>query len=278
MEHTGIIEREIDELISKNKFEDALEYIEKKMKESNDIRIISLCMYERARIEITIGKIEEGENDLSKTIDLLYYISDENFRGRLQMYIAGLYLYEGDMDNAIRMYQEAKKNLSRGSYDYLRLLNNIGEVYKRIGEIEKALKYFEKCYRESINKGHYKIGGYAAENIAEIYALREDRKKVEKFLKESLDLFKKVDDKKMINYISLALSILGNDRENAENLKDELIKMGFPHDAADAYYFFSEFAEDELRNYLLKDAVLMFSELGDGYMREKALEKMERKG
>ena len=51
MEHIALIEREIEELISSNKLEDALEYVEKKMKETNDIGVISLCMYEKAKIE-----------------------------------------------------------------------------------------------------------------------------------------------------------------------------------------------------------------------------------
>ena len=144
-------------------------------------------------------------------------------------------------DNAERLFNEGMKLYQQGTADSLRQaikkweealslyrllddkkgqaisLNNIGEVYKDLGEKQKALKYFNEARLLYIAEGDKKGQASVLNNIGEVYSALGKKQDALKYYKEALHLSRAEGDKKReatsLNNIGGIYSALGKKQD-----------------------------------------------------------------
>ncbi len=280
MEGYKEIGEEIEHMINEKKYNETLEFIDAKIKTSSDKKLLSLLLYKRGRVYYYLNRFKDVEKSLTGCLSVIDDVQDPEFKGELIFHIATLYLLMGDLDNALHLYEEVLNTLEENSYYHLIALHNIADIHKRIGNYETAMKNFKICYDKAIEYGDNPIGVYASYNIAEIYAINGDRKRAKEYIEKSIALAKKSGKRgePWIMEEEVSLSILNGDNfEKIKTIAEKIKKRGTynAHNIADTYYAFSVFSDQTTRKKLLEEAILLYSEAGDGYMRKKAIEKLE---
>ncbi len=196
-------------------------------------------------------------------------------KGRIALYIGGLFLYVGDAYNSLKFYREALKYLPECSDDYIRVIYNMGEVQKRIGNLEDAKEKFESCYSRAVRMGNVKLEVYSAENIAEMHVINGNFEEAREWLMKALKSSEKLEEERGKLIVKLAYAIMNDNEEDIEKISKRFKSMGLEHDMADIYYYYSDLASPKLRDKLLKEASFIFSDLGDGRMLSKVLNKLQ---
>jgi len=74
------------------------------------------------------------------------------------------------------------------------ILNNVGEVYRKQGQLEKAMSHYEEGARLVKEHGYFEQYGALLSNMAEIYFEEENYNEAEKLLMEAKSYFDASDD------------------------------------------------------------------------------------
>ena len=271
------LQKKVEDLVWRGKEDEALSLLDEAIGNTADKKMMVQLLLSKARIFILFKKdMDRGMENLDLALKLVEDIEDNEFRGQMLNTAAGMLLYTGDKYNAIRFYKKALENLREGSYDYLRVLNNIGEAYKRVGELEDAKKYFEMTYKMAKERNEKRIMIYTGENIGEIYALQNNWKNAEEWLNKSLKIAEEIDEERMVLYINLVFALVEGKMEEVEKIGKLMKKRGYPHELADAYYYFHIFAPKPIAESCLKEAIEIYGEIKDGSMQNAAIERLQR--
>ncbi len=271
------LQKKVEDLVWRGKEDEALSLLDEAIGNTADKKMMVQLLLSKARIFILFKKdMDKGMENLDLALKLVEDIEDNEFRGQMLNTAAGMLLYTGDKYNAIRFYKKALENLREGSYDYLRVLNNIGEAYKRVGELEDAKKYFEMTYKMAKERNEKRIMIYTGENIGEIYALQNNWKNAEEWLNKSLKIAEEIDEERMVLYINLVFALVEGKMEEVEKIGKLMKKRGYPHELADAYYYFHIFAPKPIAESCLKEAIEIYGEIKDGSMQNAAIERLQR--
>ena len=271
------LQKKVEDLVWRGKEDEALSLLDEAIGNTADKKMMVQLLLSKARIFILFKKdMDKGMENLDLALKLVEDIEDNEFRGQMLNTAAGMLLYIGDKYNAIRFYKKALENLREGSYDYLRVLNNIGEAYKRVGELEDAKKYFEMTYKMAKERNEKRIMIYTGENIGEIYALQNNWKNAEEWLNKSLKIAEEIDEERMVLYINLVFALVEGKMEEVEKIGKLMKKRGYPHELADAYYYFHIFAPKPIAESCLKEAIEIYGEIKDGSMQNAAIERLQR--
>ncbi|MEH0157762.1 tetratricopeptide repeat protein [Limibacter armeniacum] len=138
-------------------------------------------------------------------------------RGNILGRIGSIYSHLAKYDSAFHYYNAAlaiRQEIGDEegvSFSY----NNLGTLYERKGEYKKAIEYYFKDLRLSEKLGvSDQDRGVTLYNIGLVYSTLEDHKLSLKYLNQSLELRKKVGDKKGM---AVTLSALGDLYLNIEN-------------------------------------------------------------
>lgn len=110
---------------------------------------------------------------------------------------------------AARQYQAIGDNIGLG-YIY----NNIGEVYKKLNENDKALQYLFKSI--SLKQGDSASQTLTLYNIAEVYLQQNKIDEARKYIDRSLILATKHNNQRVIAFNKLGLGILERKQKNYE--------------------------------------------------------------
>jgi tetratricopeptide (TPR) repeat protein len=105
----------------------------------------------------------------------------------------------------------AKKKLETtgNMFDMCRVYNNIGDIYLKMHEFQKAKENFEKCIEIAEKTKNTRLLGYGLMNAAETCARLGELENAEKYAKEALKIFKKLDEKYMIASYYTIMGIVG---------------------------------------------------------------------
>lgn len=122
--------------------------------------------------------------------------------------IGNSYWYEGVYElaqnyylMAARQYESIGDNIGLGQ-----TYNNIGEVYKKMGDYEKALEFL--VLSADLKKNDLSTRAITLYNIAELYIILNNLPTASQFIEESLSLAIKMDDRKVIGYDYNGLGII----------------------------------------------------------------------
>ena len=273
----GEVEKIVEEKLRSGSYHEAIELIDTQISENEDKKKIAKLLILKARIFILyFSDQEKFMESVNLALNLIEDIEDKSFKAEIFNSAAGLLLYIGDDYNALKYYEKALENLNESELLYLRVLNNIGEAYKRRNELEMALKFFLKDYELGEKYGEKRILVYVAENIGEVYALKGEWKKALEWIEKAYKIAKEIGEDRMIHYMDLINAIKEGNREKMENLEKIMRKRGELHEIADAFFYFHPIASPEFQEELLNKAALLFAEIKDGKMHNASLERLEK--
>ncbi len=254
---------------------EALHKVEEFISTEGNLDILSQLLVLKARIEILyLQDVESGLESLSKALNLAEEIGDRVLKARIFNSAAGIMLFMGDSHNALQFYRKALENMKEGEYDYLRVLNNIGETYKRMLRLDRALEYFTLTQNIAEKYGVKRVLAYALENTGEIHAIKGNWEEAKKWIEKAYSVAREIDEMRLIRYVELIYSVVNGDIEKIEKLEKEMKENGEFHEIADAYYYFHRFAPPEIREKLLNKAAIIFAEIKDGSMHNAAVKKL----
>lgn len=123
------------------------------------------------------------------------------------------YWYEGVYEIAQSYYLAAARQYGsiNDSVGLAQMYNNIGEVYKKLGQYDKSLEY--QLLSIELNKSDLKGKRLTLYNIGEIYiGLREYDKAID-YLNRALDIAKLSNDKRVIAYCYWSYGIIRADQK-----------------------------------------------------------------
>ncbi|NBW38211.1 MAG: hypothetical protein EBR30_24960 [Cytophagia bacterium] len=124
------------------------------------------------------------------------------------------YWYEGVYEIAQSYYLAAARQYG-SIYDSVglsQMYNNIGEVYKKMGQYDKSLEY--QLLSIAINKNDLKGQRLTLYNIGEIYIGLREYDKATDYLNRALDLAKLSNDKRVIAYCYWSYGIIKANQKN----------------------------------------------------------------
>ncbi len=272
-------ERLLEEMIREGRYDDAVDHINRMMREYTDRKMLALLLYELGKARYFMGDHAGAIESVKEAHSLIDDMDDCEFKYAMLFHIAALYSLTGDMDNAERMYLKVMDNLPEGNHFHLSAMHNLGEMRKKTGDVDNAMRILEDCHHKAIKYGDNFIAAYSAENLAEMHAMRGDREGTVSWLEKALSLARKAGDNRLVPMIELTLRMLrGEDAERIMNRADEIKNMGadHAHDMADMFYIFSRLLPKELQRIYLERAVILYGETGDGYMRNRSIERLEQ--
>jgi len=87
-------------------------------------------------------------------------------------------------------------------------LGNLGSAYSDLGQVEKAIEYYEQALVIAKEIGNRQGEGYQFMNLGYAYSVLEQIEKAIDFYKQALDIGKEVKDPKIIDYCGNQLKSL----------------------------------------------------------------------
>ena len=184
----------------------------------------STSLFNLALFHNKLGEYAEAESTFLKCLAVVEHAHGKNHVEYVNtLYnLASTYFYQEEFDKAettyltakgiaITLYNKndeyAKENGGMLVYHFANVQNALGRLYKTMGQSDKA----KACYEEAISVLKYTFGEYAQEmdiypsllnNLANVYASREEYAKAEPLYMEILDIQSKIVGKRSIGYIT----------------------------------------------------------------------------
>ena len=279
MSAVGEIEEHVNYLISEKKFKEALDFLNSEIENTLDRGIIALLLYEKAKVTHYMGEHRDSMKYLTESLSLIEEMDDTEFKGEVMFHIASMYMVTGELDKAKKLLERILSILPEDSHFYLAAMHNMGDLYKREGNYEQSLNYFKNCFSKATKYGDNFMAAYASENLAEYYAQEGSVENAIKWLKTSLPFARRAGDNRLVPLIDLVLMMLeGADYEEISKRANEIKTISLPHahDVADAFYNYSLLLPKDKAKLLLRDAILIYSEVGNGTMQQKCTERMQK--
>ena len=271
------MEKYINALIDEKKYDEALSYIDNLIEKTLDKKTLALLFYEKGKLIFYMEKYREATQYIIESLSLLEDMEDSEFKGEVMFHIASMYIIMGDLTNAEKILKKILEILPENHHFHLAAIHNLGDLYKRAGDMKKAEQYFMECYNKASKYGDNFMAAYSSENLSELYAMEKDKENTIKWLQISLPYSRKAGDNRLVPLIELIISML-NGKEADEIIKraNEIKNISTPHahDIADAFYNYSPLLDKNIAKKLLNEAALIYSEVGNGYMERKCVERL----
>ena len=272
------IQNKIEKLIGQKRYIEAIEYVDHELNNTSDKLTQAMLLFEKGKAQYWNDQRDVAMQNITKSLSILEEFEDENLVGDLIFHIAGLYLLIGDLVNSKKIYVHLINKLPEGNKYRLGSMQNLAGIYRKSGDITKAKDYLKDTVSEAKKYGEEVMSAYSCENLSEIYAMQLDRENAKTWMEKAIDFAEKTNEQRILRSGKLALLILKDPDINKILEEGNKIKnngMPYPHDVADIYYAFSSFTPTDSRKKLIEEAILLYSETGDGEMRKKAIEILE---
>jgi tetratricopeptide (TPR) repeat protein len=146
-----------------------------------------------------IGDTEEGLHYADKALEEAKKARDNYLMGKVLIDIGNSFNVLNKYYEAIDRYEEAIRVLDpeKDLDQVARAMNNLGDVYLKMGEFDRAVTYFEKCLDIAKRTGYQMLEAFATSNLADSYYKKGEREKAVEFVDKALKLCKKLDNKFM---------------------------------------------------------------------------------
>lgn len=138
--------------------------------------------------------------------------------------IGNSYWYEGVFELAQNYYLMAARQYESigDNVGLAQIYNNIGEVYKKMGEYEKALEFLLTA--TELEKDDPNIRAITLYNIAELYIFLNDLPQAMRYVEQSLSLAIRTNNKRAIGYSYNGLGIISTRQKKYEEALDYFIR------------------------------------------------------
>lgn len=160
--------------------------------DGDNARVKTYSLLNLAEIYLQIGNTEEYSSILEKVEDYIYDSPKEHRDDLLIIYYSDLIIrdiYRNNLDKVNYYFNEIKKLKNKNNEVYY-TENNMFKTrayamyYEKIGEVEKAIKYFEKLEEYAQKEGDTFIAQFSIRERIEIYKRLGDKEKYNELLQE----------------------------------------------------------------------------------------------
>jgi len=241
-----------------------------------------------AWISWKIGDHEKTLIYANKSIENAKRIKDESMVAKAYIDIGNSYNeLLSNYDMALEYYENALRILQRDMTDLnqlARAYNNIGDVFMKKNEYEKAIEYFKKCLELSNKTGDIRFRAFGTANIGECLCRMGEGDKAKPYLDEALKMFEKSDNRYMISQMYHFYGVIAkqkNQWDEATRNFDIALKIQEEHNMPLALantnleygLLLKEKGENQRARPFLETAMALYQQLGSATFVE--ITKME---
>lgn len=206
------ITREYDNALSV--FKDVLNYFEK-IKDTSEIaalhRNIGDIQYRQAKYKEALEEYLYSEKLFQKLMNNKpknLLELEENYGATLNN-IGNVYLRLEDFDKSIKFFEQALliQKKTGDTYSESAAYTNIGNIYYYMLEFDKSLENYHKALEVATGLDNYSLEANIVQNIASTYLAIKQNKKALKYYYKALDIFQKTDNADGILEIYTSLAL-----------------------------------------------------------------------
>ncbi len=222
-------------------------------------------------VDIEVGDWPGAESNLNRALELYTAVGDRTGMGKVLTSLGGLYLRQGEMDQAVARY-EASLELCRELKDpevENQILNGLGVMHWQLEDIPRAKEYLEKSLNIAEQAGHDQGIARAITNLGIIEFQYGDLNRSIDHYNRALVLSEAMKDRKTLAqiYDNLGEAFrLKGDIEQAQEYFDRGIELaenhGFRLIQAHLYRDMSQILEGDEKEDFANQARQIFKELG----------------
>ncbi|BEP29260.1 GGDEF domain-containing protein [Helicovermis profundi] len=212
------------------------------------------CEYDNDIIKsnINFGTIFEKKGDLNNALDKYSRaLTLAKHAGKNELWIdvqrkrARIFLFSGKHRLALKIYLELLNKINEENISIHRkasILNNSAVIYRDLGKIDLALKYFEECRIASVKSNECILEAISLYNIAEIMCFKNQYKKSSELLNHSREISIRIKDelgKDMCNCLEAELYIKTDYKKSIDMFEKSNLRVkdiGNMHDYIEVVY------------------------------------------
>ena len=142
------------------------------------------------------GQLERCIETFSESLDYLNKLdvySDNDQKANILNNIGNAYRNLHDLDKALNYYQQALSLINHDKHQLLRIYGNMGLTYKLLGDLELALEHFQLALEYSIELGDKRNECIGLEHVGNCYICLHDYPKSLTYLEKSLQIANDMD-------------------------------------------------------------------------------------
>ncbi len=177
--------------------------------EIDDDRIRAELLAGRGQVQLAIENYDLAMKDVENAI-AVFKENDDNENLSLNYNLLAIIYYSmGDLDNALKYYQESQiYDEIKSPYNLATTYYNIGSVYASKEDYSQALDYFNKSTLLSKQNNDKASLAFANYGIAEVYLFQNKVRESEEVIKLTIEIFKDIEDELMLFNANLLMAEL----------------------------------------------------------------------
>jgi adenylate cyclase len=168
------------------------------LRESGDGEGLAMALLNSGNIHLHMGSYDEAIECYRKVVD--YYLTVDHGDQRVALYTGNMgiaYMYKlmhHEAEECFRQQLEICGNLG-DRHGIATVINNLGELYRMMGDLDRAMEHFNRAYRAFEETGDVNRCGCALGNIAIIQYTRGDFRNAVDNYREAIDILKAVGNR-----------------------------------------------------------------------------------
>jgi tetratricopeptide (TPR) repeat protein len=170
-----------------------------------------------------MGYLDDALLYHSRSLSLARDLGDRRMQAANLNNIAEIYRKKGEFDKALNYYEESLR-LKTDEKEKATTYNNMALIYNKKGNYQKAVEYLKKAIEIGERYGDYHGVSRWKFNLGNTYRKMKDYEKAEKYILEGLEGVKKVGDKFWEAYGYKYLGWLYTDKGDKKTAKDYLTR------------------------------------------------------
>ena len=162
------------------------------------------------------GKIYDAIDNLRKSLNLSEELQDDLVKSRALTILGNVHLYLKLFDLAFYYFKMALSTCEElGRFEsQAMILNNVGEIYRELGDYERALESYGRCLDISEKNNFVRVGMYATTNIGVSDYETKNYQAAIYFLEKSLVTAKEIKNQVIEGYSTRYLGLIHMDLGN----------------------------------------------------------------
>ena len=211
----------------REEYKNALIFFSKASEQDVIIHIKGKALLEQGIINNNLGRYEEAMSQLSKAAALFRELDSIILLSKVYSTMGRLNYSREDFKNSIKYHQLAldENRITGSKYDIGNSLNDLANVYKRLKDYDKSLKYLEDSYETVVTLEDSVIFSAIFSNMGEVYHYgKKEYDKALDYYKQSLNISEKKKRKKSIAITSLNIGYLHFNQGNFLDAEKWLLK------------------------------------------------------
>jgi tetratricopeptide (TPR) repeat protein len=250
-------------------------------------RLLGRALVGKGIILWRLGQYDDAIREGERAAKMATSIGDEQLVGSAHALIASVRFDQGNYKEAIEANGKALRafEIVKDAYEMARVLNNLGETYKVMGDYATAIQQLERCLKIAEESDNKRNAGYALMNIAECKVRLGETPAAKVAASKADTIFAGLEDKYAHANMAIVWGLVhaskGDGRAALSSFErgvEVMTALKIPYDTGVALMEFGlalkRFGEPQKARTMLAKAVRSFDEAGAKAMKVKAEEEL----